>query len=220
MAYFAGEPRQSQSQLDPFVFADVCRGPTHKGVVVLPPGNPVLPSGGSVCTGGRRYGDSWNYVLGMDLNQFVHWLNPNQSLFITTRSSQAPQGRRRPGSDQRREARCLPTARSCPCRLQHQATGSQAGASEPVLIHQPVDQFLQTLLIATSYYSGQVSPSLTLFYDWSSAFVRAAADHLSRDPFRFTFSYSYLTAQSLKGASGVSLLRDRDNVLFQFEYVI
>ena len=42
----------------------------------------------------------------------------------------------------------------------------------------------------------------------------------SRDPFRFNFSYSYLTADHLFGGSGVSLLRDRDNVLFQIEYVI
>ena len=221
LAYFAGEPRQSQSQLDPFVFADVCRGPTHKGVVVLPPGNNILPAGGSVCTGGRRYGDSWNYVLGMDLNQFVHWINPNQSLFITTqffykhlngavKRQQIPN--EKPGVF---DGEVLPVP-----AYNIQAQGSQAGASQPILIHQPVDQFLQTLLIATSYYSGQVSPSLTLFYDWSGAFVALPQITFSRDPFRFTFSYSFLTAQSLKGASGVSLLRDRDNVLFQLEYVI
>jgi hypothetical protein len=43
---------------------------------------------------------------------------------------------------------------------------------------------------------------------------------LIRDPFRFTLSYSYLYASTLKGGSGISLLRDRDNVLFQLEYVI
>ena len=33
-------------------------------------------------------------------------------------------------------------------------------------------------------------------------------------------SYSILDAGTLKGNSGVSLLRDRDNILFQFEYAI
>ena len=95
-----------------------------------------------------------------------------------------------------------------------------AGATEPVFIHQPVDQFLQTLLIATSYMSGQISPNLTLAYDWSGAWLVQPQVTFSRDPFRFTFAYSFLDARHLKGASGISLLRDRDNVLFQFEYVI
>ena len=85
---------------------------------------------------------------------------------------------------------------------------------------QPVDQFLQTLLIATSYMSGQISPNLTLAYDWSGAWLVQPQVTFSRDPFRFTFAYSFLDARHLKGASGISLLRDRDNVLFQFEYVI
>jgi len=65
-----------------------------------------------------------------------------------------------------------------------------------------------------------VTPSLTLVYDWGGAFVAQPAVTFSRDPFRFNFSYSYLTADHLFGGSGVSLLRDRDNVLFQIEYVI
>jgi len=89
-----------------------------------------------------------------------------------------------------------------------------------VLIHNPIDQYLNTLLISTSYLSGQVNPTLVLFYDWSGSFVAQPQIVLSRDPFRFTFSYSFLTAGSLKGASGISLLRDRDNVLFQVDYVI
>ena len=72
----------------------------------------------------------------------------------------------------------------------------------------------------TSYFSGQVDPALGVFYDWGGAVVAQPQVTLSRDPFRFTISYSYLYASTLKGGSGISLLRDRDNVLFQFEYVI
>ena len=93
-------------------------------------------------------------------------------------------------------------------------------ASQSVFVHQPVDQFLQTLLIATSYFSGQVTPALALFYDWGGAVVAQPTVTFSRDPFRFTMSYSYLYANRLKGGSGISLLRDRDNVLFQIDYVI
>jgi len=99
-------------------------------------------------------------------------------------------------------------------------TGSISTASEPIFIHNPVDQYLQTLLIGTSYYSGQVVPSMSFFYDWSGSFVFIPQVTFSRDPFRLTMGYSYLTANTLKGASGISLLRDRDNLLFQFEYVL
>ena len=95
-----------------------------------------------------------------------------------------------------------------------------AGAPQYVFVHTPVNQFLQTLLITTSYYSGQVTPSLTLLYDWGGAVAVIPSLVLSRDPFRFAISYDYLFASTLKGGSGVSLLRDRDNVLFQVEYVL
>ena len=76
-----------------------------------------------------------------------------------------------------------------------------SGAAQPVLVHNPVDQYLQTLLITTSYYSGQITPSLTLVYDWGGAFVAQPQVTFSRDPFRFNFSYSYLTADHLFGGS-------------------
>jgi hypothetical protein len=92
--------------------------------------------------------------------------------------------------------------------------------AEPSFIRNPVDQYLQTLLIATSYYSSQVNPALALFYDWSGAWVVQPGVTFARDPYRFTINYSYLEADRLKGASGVSLLRDRDNVFFQLTYVL
>ncbi len=228
LAYFDGEPRQTQAQLDPFVYAGGCQDPNRmKGRVVLPPGSTILPAGGQLCTGGRRYGDSWNFVLGIDTNQFIRWLNPNQSFFITTQFfykhllhgaprvpiAEALQPRNGPVIF---NGEVLPVPQY---NVQSRAS-PRAGAVQSVLIHQPIDQFLQTLLLSTAYMSGQVSPSLTVAYDWSGAVLVQPQVTLSRDPFRFTFSYSYLHAQSLKGASGISLLRDRDNVLFQIEYVI
>jgi hypothetical protein len=223
LAYFAGEPRQSQSQLDPFLFAQGgCNGPYRPGIITdVQPGSPFLPSGGQLCRGGRRYGDSWNFVLGIDTNQFIRWLNPNQSIFITTQffykhlkgavQRETIPGRRVVGLQ---EGEVLPVPRY------NIANPLVTTPAEPVLIHQPVDQFLNTILLATSYMSGQINPSLTFAYDWSGALVTQPQVTLSRDPFRFTFSYSLLYAAHLKGASGISLLRDRDNVLFQFEYVI
>src|SRR5262249_17488879 len=94
------------------------------------------------------------------------------------------------------------------------------GAIEPRFIRQHTDPFLQTFLVTTSYMSGQVVPGMVVFYDWSGSFVFQPSVTLIRDPFRFTVDYSWLDAGSLKGDSGVSLLRDRDNIQFRFEYVI
>jgi hypothetical protein len=94
------------------------------------------------------------------------------------------------------------------------------GAVEPRLIRQYRDQFLQTLLIQTSYAGGKINPSFTFFYDWSGSLVYQPSLTLTRDPFRFTIDYSLLSAHTLKGNSGVSLLRDRDNIQLRLEYVI
>jgi hypothetical protein len=100
-------------------------------------------------------------------------------------------------------------------------TGLSAfGAVEPSLIKQPTDTFLHTLFITTSYRSGTINPAFTFFYDWGGALVFQPAITFIYDPFRFSVDYSILQAGTLKAGSGVSLLRDRDNIAFRFEYVI
>ncbi len=219
LAYFQGEPRFSQANLDPFVYATGgCNGPGHK-----------IEDG--VCTGGKREGDSWNFVLGVDINQWIRFLNPNQTFFITTQFfykhlngavDRGPITNRpgcKPGVDgcvviaNNGEVLPVPEYKVEPALI-------PSGASQSILIHNPVDQYLQTLLIATQYYSGQIQPSFTFIYDWSGSLAAVPAVTFSRDPFRFTMAYNYLYASRYKGASGVSLLRDRDNLLFQLEYVI
>jgi hypothetical protein len=217
LAYFNREARFTQSQLDPFVYA---LGNCGSGGRL---------TGNGFCTGGRRTGDSWNFALGFDLNQFIRWVNPNQSVFITTqffykhlngaaqRKVIPAVGNYVPGQPVLFDGEVLPV----PAYNQSpDSRGIPTSAAQSVFIHQPVDQFLNTLLIATSYMSGQVTPSLGVFYDWGGAVVAQPSITLTRDPFRFTMSYSYLYASELKGGSGISLLRDRDNVLFQLEYVI
>ena len=217
LAHFHNEARFTQSQLDPFVYGlGNCSSGGHL-------------TGTGYCTGGRRTGDSWNFALGFDHNQFIRWINPQQSIFFSTQffykhlvspAKRVPipaLGPYIPGQPVMFDGEVLPV----PAYNQSpDSRGIPSGASESVFIHQPVDQYLNTLLIATQYYSGQVVPSLGVFYDWSGSVVAQPQVTLIHDPFRFTINYSYLYASTLKGASGISLLRDRDNVLFQLEYVI
>jgi hypothetical protein len=200
LAYFHDEPRYSQAQLDPFVFIQ----------------NPECRSAlSAVCTGGRRVGDSWNFVLGIDHNQYIRWLNSNQSVLFSTQFFYK---------------HLLDPVKREPIRS---LTGVvENGEVVPVIeevdkkhlqlpfVRTPVDQYVQTLLVTTSYYSGQVTPAIVLVYDWSGAFAALPQVTLSRDPFRFTMGYDLITATHLEGASGVSLLHDRDNVFFQAEYAL
>jgi len=219
LAYFRDEARFTQAQLDPFIYA---LGQCSSGGRL---------TGNGFCTGGSRTGDSINFALGFDHNQLIPWLNPGQSIFFTTQFfykhlngaakrtllPPTPGSRYLPGQPPTFNGEVLPVPAY---NISPDSRGIPSAASESIFVHNPVDQYLQTLLIATSYFSGQVAPAIGVFYDWSGAIVAQPQVTFSRDPFRFIVGYSYLYATSLKGASGISLLRDRDNVLFQFEYVI
>jgi len=233
-AYFNNEPRFRQSELDPFYFNMIeTPDPTQPGV-----GRKV---------GIKRVGDSVNFVLGVDMNQFIRFLNPQNSFFFSTQFFYKHLN----GATKRGPLRCFAAGPSCvaavgsdgkpitgpdgkPVLLYADSITGQPipdgevlpvpeevnANAQPTFVHHPVDQYLQTFFIGTSYYSGQVNPSLTIFYDWSGSVVLIPSVTFSRDPFRLTLQYNYLDANRLKGASGTSLLRDRDNFLFQVEYVL
>ena len=198
---------------------------------------------GPYCTGGSRTGDSWNVSLGLDLQQWFRALNPNASFFISTqffyrhlrgaekreplliRSDSGELDQRpfyRPGQRAISHGEVLPVQRQVisPDLFIAGSGLASTDAAVPNFVHSPTDQFLQTLLITSPYYGGRVIPTLALFYDWANAWVVQPSLTYSVDPFRFTVSYSLLTGTDLKGGAGISLLRDRDNVLFQLEYVI
>ncbi len=252
LAYFKNEPRHQQEQLDPFTYhlAAGCGASGPGGSI----GSYIESFGddNGLCTGGKRPGDSWNFVLGIDTNQFVQWLNARNSFFITTQFfyKHLNGASRRETLNQRFErlgienvdplvpeyfvtdannnrvrldippiyaGEVLPV----PAFRQRSAlTSISPTATQPSLARSSTDQFLQTLLISTQYASGQIVPTLTMVYDWAGAVGVIPQITFLRDPFRLTMSYSYLEANSLKGNAGVSLLRDRDNFLFQIEYVI
>jgi hypothetical protein len=201
-AYFKGEPRFRQSEIDPFVFT-------------REPGKPL--------NDGERTGDSLNYVIGFDVNQWIRALNASQTFFFSTQFfykhllGAAPSGSIPiPGGAPVQEGEVLPV----PAKLIQARGFTTFDAAEPVYVRQPTDQFLQTLLISTSYRSGTINPAFTLFYDWTGSFLYQPAIGFSRDPFRFSINYTLITAQALKGSSGLSLYRDRDNIEFRLEYVI
>jgi hypothetical protein len=211
LAYFKNEAAFTQGQLDPFIFN---------------PSNTGYPKPGDSQTQPRRLRNSINAVIGLDINQWIRALNPNQTFFISTQffykyimngAGNNPfiydSTGRITGLNGDREV--------LPVILNNLVTPQTLGARlEPYFIRQPLSQYLQTLFIGTSYRSGTISPGMTVFYDWGGAFLYQPTVTFSRDPFRFIVNYSVLSSHIYKGGSGVSLLKDRDNVEFRFEYVI
>jgi uncharacterized protein DUF1302 len=198
VAYFKDEPAFTQGQLDPFIFN---------------PNN----------TGGRRLRDSINAVLGLDMNQWIRFLNPNQTFFITTQFFYKHIKNGAGDHIFNSDGSLNPNREVLPVTLDVRNPPGSIGSLtrvEPIFIQQPIDQYLQTLLITTSYYSGQVSPAFVMFYDWGGGFVYQPSLTISRDPFRFNIDYSIIDSHIYKGGSGVSLLKDRDNIQFRIEYVI
>jgi len=203
-AYMRDEPRYLQEELDPFVF-NLLRDRTK-------------------LAGGNRTGDSINALVGLDINQWIRFLNPSQSFLFSTQLfyKRLQQAAKRGPVDPRYPIIESGEVLLVPEKLINPRIGGlNLGIPiEPVFIRQPTDQFLQTFIVATSYRSGLINPSLAIFYDWGGSIVLQPSVTYSRDPIRVTVDYSYLDAGKLKGGSGISLLRDRDSVQFRFEYVL
>jgi hypothetical protein len=194
LAYFKDEPAYTQYQFDPFLF------------------------GLDGTTGGRRLRDSVNLVVGVDSNVRVRFLNPHATFFVSTqffykhiRNAAGSRVYNDDGSPNP-DREILPVIDTL---LPFLGT-----PLEPLFVSQPADSFLHTLAIGTAYMSGQVNPFFAMFYDWGGALVYQPGVTLARDPYRVGVNYSILDAHRLKGGSGVSLLRDRDNIELRFEYVI
>ena len=214
VAYFKDEPAFTQAQLDPFIF------------------NPLNQTANNRTTGGRVVRDSINAVLGIDSNVWARFINSNQTILVSTQFFYKHINGAAPGGpaflDQvskdgkitkvinpDREVLPINTGAYSPVYAGNAYTGLG-----PVFVTQPADTFLHTLFVGTSYRSGTVNPGVTFFYDWGGAILYQPALTLSHDPFRFHVSYTIIDAHTYKGGSGVSLLKDRDNVEFRFEYVI
>lgn len=217
VAYFKDEPAFTQGQLDPFLFQGVNGNPL-----------PLTPPAQYNTTGGRRLRDSFNAVVGVDANQWIRFLNPNQTFLISTQffyKHILDPARGGPIMVKNANGIFVPNPDREVLPVQISSWSPRLGGSAqpglgPIFVGQPSNQFLQTLFIGTSYHSGEVSPGVTIFYDWGGAFLYQPSLTLSRDPFRFIIDYSVIDAHSYKGGSGVSLLKDRDNVEFRLEYVI
>jgi len=190
----------------------------RQGASPLDPGyvggflGPVLA--GTLDTLARK--DTLNYVVGWDMNQFIRALNPAQSfLFSTQFFYRHIFNFERCGE---LDSNGLPK----PCMSV--PVPQPNNSTRTVQINE--DQFLQTLLINTTYNvtipftrsTVQATPGFGMFYDWQGMFVFQPSVRFLRDPWRLIVDYTSVNSGVFKSILG--LVRDRDNVRFQLEYVL
>lgn len=203
VAYMKDEPSFEQGQLDPFVF-------TNPGLVKT-----------ASNTGGTRRSDSINAVIGFDVQRFIRLLNPRHTFFFSTQLFYKHV--RHAGRDDVfviKGKHPFPNPERPVLPIIEDLLPVIGMPVEPLFLTQPNDIFLNTFFVATSYRSGTINPGLVVFYDWAGAFLFQPFVAFSRDPFRFSIEYSAIEADSLRGGSGISLLRDRDNLQLKLEYAM
>ena len=172
---------------------------------------PVL--GGTHDTLARK--DSLNFVVGWDMNQYITALNPRQSIFFSTQFFY-----RHIFDFVNCEVDSAGMGKPCMTVPVPQANNS----TRTVQIGQ--DQFLHTLLINTTYNVSipftsstvQATPGFGMFYDWQGMLVFQPSVRFLRDPWRFIVDYTNINSGVYKPLFG--LVRDRDNVRLQIEYVL
>jgi hypothetical protein len=161
--------------------------------------------------------DTFNMSVGLDVNRFVRWINPNQTVFLTTQFFykhvfDSPGDLVLPTPARNIEvSRQIPFAGTPGC-----AGGSRPCRLRPRLYHLDDDRFLHTLLITTSYSGGRIVPAFAMFYDWQGPLLFQPGVALVRDPFRFIVDYTRIEGPA---TGQIGTVRDRDNLRFQVEFV-
>jgi len=161
--------------------------------------------------------DTFNMAIGFDVNRFIRWINPNQTVFFSAQLFykhyfDSPGDLVLPVP-----YRNLPVSRQLPIVGTPGCDGGTRGCMlRPRLFHLEDDRFTNTLLISTSYSGGRIVPSLGFLYDWAGPRVVQPGVAFVRDPFRVIFDYSYVGGPP---TSEIGTMRDRDTVRFQVEYV-
>ena len=170
----------------------------------------------------------WNICL--DHNQWINWLNPNNSFtlsaqqFFTNRNGQHTTfDPGRPPSvlndkdviaGRKRALQKLVTNAAAAATCQP-GTGSRAGCS---LWEFPGQDWLTTLTVNTQYLGGNLRPSFTFFYDWSGSWlVQPGVDWTFWDPFRASVRYNYLDG---RGNRGLGFSNNKDNVWVELQYLL
>jgi hypothetical protein len=156
--------------------------------------------------------DSFNFAVGWDANLTARWLNPSDTIFLTSQVFW------------RHIFDYSGATAVCPsCAVGYPVPEPN---NDQRVVPLPQDTILQTLAIATTYITKvpatdvnlQVTPGFATFYDWQGMLLFQPSMRFVRDPWRLIVDYTTINSGVFRAPLG--LVRDRSNVRFQIEYVL
>jgi hypothetical protein len=172
--------------------------------------------------------DWLNWNIGLDHNQWIPFLNPNNSFtfsaqqFWLNRNGQDTKING-PGSVLNDRDDIAGGKR----RLQREVTDPQIAAvcgqgsgsrNACRLWTYPNREWTTTLSISTAYMAGNMRPSFSFLYDWSGSFlIQPGLDWTFWDPFRVSIRYNYLDGRANRG---LGIQNRKDNVWFELQYLL
>ena len=173
--------------------------------------------------------DWFLFVIGLDHNQWIPWLNSGNSfsftgqIFYTRRNSQktnhndrnAPFGgsnEREATAGRKRNLQKAVTNAALAARCDP-STGSRAGCS---LWKAPSRDWLTTFNVNTPYMGGNLRPSFTFFYNWHGNWlIQPGVDWKFWDPIAVSVRYNWIDG---RGNGGLGVLNRKDNVWVELQY--
>jgi hypothetical protein len=195
--------------------------------------------------GAMKTRDFYAWLIGLDHNQWIRWLNPTNSFTISGQlfwfrglgvnkrykqgvppglsndidglpvrpRNAAPTGPNPKPSEKARVGGV--GSRTAPCILPPGQTTTPCGFK--AILGFPVETQIFTLAISTPYYSGNLTPRVTFFYDFSGSWlVQPGIDWTFWDPFRLQIRYNYLDGRY----AGIGFFKTRDNIWVELQYLL
>jgi hypothetical protein len=210
------------------------------------PGAPFSSEGGKRM-GAVQARDAYAWNIGIDHNQWITWLNPTTTFTISaqqfwnrplgvgnrykrgqppgllndanqvpiaprnaapTGPNPTPQEAVRPGGVGHRPQPCIPGPDgTAPCVFRG-------------FLGSPNETQLSTLFVQTSYFSGNLKPQFTFFYDWSGAWlIQPGVDWIFYEPLRLSVRYNWIEGRYAVGG-GIGLFKTRDNIWLELQYLL
>jgi len=163
--------------------------------------------------------DWWLFVIGLDHNQWIQWLNPTASfalstqIFYTHRNGQDTKVDTNRPQDVFNERDEIPgRKRSLPA-----CQPGNAGRRQPCTLWiYGAEDWLTTFIASTTWMGGNLRTAGTFFYDWSGSWlVQPAIDWKFWDPFAVSVRYNWLDGRANRG---LGVFNNKDNIWVEFQY--
>ena len=162
--------------------------------------------------------DVLRWVVGLDRNQWIRFLNPRQTFFLSAQFFGEHYRDLPDNAYYSIQKRALVREVTIPEDL----GGGTAELSKPFYVKLPQNYYRATATVKTGYpmWKGFITPEFSAAMDFGDfdifSYLLQPALNYIWDPFRVRLEYSYISGDYI----GIGFLKDRDNVMLKLEVVL